>query len=234
MHPDLEHLDVVDALDRELRSLRANVTAEHQKVADAAANELATAAIVVAALAALEQNRATEKELNRKVERYQMRRTSALRVLEGGPGEPLSAQKQMEQCEAILDDVETEQLEILEQRDTLTDNRIAADAAVEAAKAHSTTLAVQVPAALAKLEARIREATAERERRFGALPRELSRRYTDLVRTRKTAVAHVWRGACSSCRRVVQNQHLADLKRGVIQPCGGCHRWLIPETAHPE
>lgn len=230
MHPDLERLSRIDAIDRERRRLSARVEAE------TTAHREATEAVERAerALRDLQQQRQAgvdeERELSRKLHRYRDRRTSALRVLESGQGDPDAAQRQLDQCDAIIDETETAVLELLERQDALSGSLEAAEAALSATRDHLEALANALPATLEGLRAELAEREDERQRELAALDASTADRYERLVARRGTAVARVEGGACSACRRVIQAQHLADLRRGLIQPCHSCNRWLIPEA----
>lgn len=228
MHPDLEHLARADGIDREIRATDAALR-EADRSLDEAREQLI---LKEKALAALTDERAAQRaeehRLEREMHRYRDRRASALRVLEGGGGDPEAAARQLAQVDEILDRHETELLQLLEAADALNERLARAEAALAVARDELARLEAEHPERTAELRARRDELVRAREQELAAVDPALKARYEMLVARKGTAVARVERGACSACRQVVQQQHLTDLARGLVEPCRGCGRWLVP------
>lgn len=216
----------LDAIDREIekhRAVRARRLSESsdthaalQKVQGAAAD----------ARAALDRNRADERAEQRHLEELRASRASALRVLTTGVGNPEAAQRQLERCDALIDQVETRMLEILELQDALVADVHRATESLDRAETAGRTADDTVPRAVAELDAAVADLDGQRPALLDALPRDVRARYESFRGRGRHAVAHVRNGACEECRMEVQSQHMADLKRGRMEPCHGCHRWL--------
>ncbi len=228
MHEDLQHLDRLDTLDREHWKRESRIHQLRSELAETGATLAARQAALAQAEAALEANRVDEKAVQRKLTEYRGNRASATRLLETGMGDPEAAQRQVDRCDELIDDAETSVLELLQSRDGLTSTRDAAAAEVAETRDRVETLKRDVPAEVATLEGEMAGLVADRSTVFEALPRDIKSRYDGWRARRKWAVARIVRGACDACRMEVQSQHLSDLKRGLIVPCRGCHRWLIP------
>ncbi|MCB9678821.1 MAG: hypothetical protein H6737_27205 [Alphaproteobacteria bacterium] len=229
MHPDLERLEAADHFDRELLALK-----KQKQDLESGLEAARTAA--KAAKADLERlegedaaNKARQRELQRDIERYEARLKSAERVLEGGGGDPEAAERQIAGCTEQLDLLETEALECMEKADALTDALANARRAVEETDATLARLAGAHEPAVAKLRAAFESTVPKRDAELAAVDAGTRSKYLALRDRKGSAVAKLELGACRSCRMVVQQQHLADLKRGLVVPCRGCGRWLIPE-----
>lgn len=228
MHEELATLDAVAQHDRELRDLARRIEKAQGVLADMQAAHAAAEALHTERTQAHRELRRAEKAAERKIGLYKQRRQSAIHVLENGLGDTDAAQRQIDQCENILDETETEVLELLEQQETL--EALIAEALAGRDEAAATLAEVEqtVPADVAALEAETSTVRAARELEFAKLDPSIQARYTALAARKRVAVVRIERGSCSACQRVVQPQHLADLKRGRVIPCYGCHRWLVP------
>jgi len=231
MHPDLVHLDAANQLDRQLLELKkqkrkldaalaaaekANIEAiaEHTRLRDEAA-----------------ANAQRQHELQRSIEKYEARRQSAVRVLENGTGDPDAAERQVQGCSEQLDALETDLLECMENADSLATAVVsAARHEVEAAATLSELTEAHEPA-IAALRSKFDSILPLRDAQLDELDRGTREKYI-LVRDRKGyAVAPIIAGGCKGCSMMLPNQQLADLRRGLLIPCRGCGRWLVPGEA---
>jgi predicted nucleic acid-binding Zn-ribbon protein len=227
MHPDLVRLAELTDLDTELDRVKKDLTAARATVEQAAGAEREATAARDRAAADLEVAKNEERALYRKIDEYKTRRQGAVRMLEMGAGSADAAEKQLAQCEAILDETETELLYLMERMDTLRAALAAADASVARAKAAHTEAARAAPGRIGELEAQEKDLTGRRTAVHADIPADLRGRY-DLLRASKkrTAVARIVDGTCSACNISVQAQMIADVKRGQLVTCHGCQRWL--------
>ena len=229
MHDDLVHLEAADAFDRRLTELKAAKRKLDAGRADAK-HALTNATQALEQLdAALADSDAQQKAIARETEKYERRLQSAQRVLEGGGGDPEAAERQVVGVTEQLDRLETEMLEQLERVDTLSEQREAAVATHQAAtQAHQQAESAYDPAVQA-LRDEFNGIVPRRDAELAALDSLMRDKYISLRDRKGSAVARILRNACNACRMVVHQQHLADLKRGLVVPCRGCGRWLIPE-----
>jgi len=228
MHPDLEAIRALDAEDEQVRNLAAALAKAQALEPDANAKVAAAKAALAAAQAALDAVRAAERASKRDTEQYEQRRTGAIRALEMGQGDPAAAERQLAQVTVILDDLETRQLELMEEaelkvatlakaKQVLADAETALAAAQSAAPGQVRALAEQHHVALAR-----RTAVAQ------TLRAEILNHY-ELVYLRKgRALSKLDRsGACPRCNTYPAAAMVAEARRGVtLLVCGGCHRWL--------
>jgi hypothetical protein len=227
MHPDLEQLRIADAHDRTLRDLRKQKKVLEERLTGARARSTAAAADVARLDHALDANAQRQRELQRTIEQYENRRTSAQRVLETGAGDADAAQRQLDGVAAQLDALETELLERMEQQESDTAARVAARAEQADADAFLEAEEVQNPIGIAGLRAKFDAVLPLRRAALDALDAHIVDRYETLVARKGRAVAEVRAGSCGACQMVVRQQHIADLRRGLVQTCGGCGRWLL-------
>ncbi len=233
MHVDLEQLTQIAVLDRRLQQLDTAIKKDEKRRVDAEQHAQKTGAHLKSKQDALAGTKRDEHAHQRKLHLYRDRRASAIRILESGVGDFTAAERQVSQCDEILDDTETLLLEALEEHDTLDEDIEQAAAGVADADQGLGVVVEETKAAIARCNAEWREIVAEREVLWTALDREFHAKYENLLRRKKYAVAPIYQGACAGCQRVVQRQEVADLKRGLMKTCRGCHRWLVLESDWP-
>ena len=228
MHEDLERLDLVDRADREI-ARRNKALADAELALTDADRQLAAAD---AALFALDGEAsalaAHEKQLRRDVDEQRQYRDRANKMLATGAGDPAAAERQLRSATDRIDALETQQLEAMEADDALTRRRAETVGLRQQRAADRERLAGERDAVAARVAAETSGQRAERDRIFAQLPRDLQTRYEDFLAKKRWAVAHIVDGACAGCQRVVNQQHVTDLQRGILKPCMGCGRWLVP------
>lgn len=229
LHPDLEalyKLALTDAelaaIDRDESEANRRLTAARKAVTDAEAS-------IAELKGRVDELKRRQHELQRKLDQYETRRRGALRALETGSGSADAAQRQLDQCTAILDDLETEQLEGMEAQDGLEEERSKADQALQEARDALAAREESTPAALAEIAGRRSDALGRRGGIVGGLGADRVKRYDTVKARRGTAVAMLQRGACKTCGTVAPKQQVADIMRGLMPPCKRCGRWLMPE-----
>ena len=227
MHEDLARLAVIDQLDRSTDKTKRRRASARQAIADTrTAIEGATRA-VAAAQELFDTNRSEERALHRRLEAARGHRGNALRLLETGQGDPEGAQRQLDKSSALIDELETEMLEVLEAQDGLSTSLEAAKSAQAAKEAHLAELEAAQPAIEEEVTLALASDAEARAPVWSALDADLQQRYQDFRAKRMWAVSRIRDNACNACNKVVRQQHIADLKRGLIAPCMGCRRWLV-------
>ena len=227
MHEDLERLAVVDELDRRSHTTRRRRDKARDAVAEAARAITDAEASKASAASSLAENKTTERALQRRLDEGRRHQGNALRLLETGQGDPEGAQRQLDKSTALIDELETELLEVLEVQDTRQAALSAASATLEHATAKHAELAGALPAIEAEAEAALSADAEARQPVFAQLPGEVQTRYDSFRAKGRWAVATIDKGACNACYQVVQQQHISDIRRGIVKPCMGCHRWLV-------
>ena len=230
IHPDLELLYKLAVADLDLATIAANET----KANGALAARVQGVADCEAAIALLKRQadllKRRQHDLQRRFDQYDNRRRGAIQALETGAGSADAAQRQLEQCTAILDDVETEQLEAMETQDRLDQDRAAAADALTAARVALAEAQQVTPGILRDIAGSRAEASGRRQDIVSRLPPPLNKRYEAVKARRGTAVAMLESGACKTCRTMAPKQQVADILRGLIAPCKFCGRWLVPDS----
>ena len=118
MNDELERLTALDALDREIERYRADRLRRTARVTGAHQATEATRRTHTEAEAALATNRTEERALQRRLEELRNSRAAAMRVLTTGIGNPEAAERQLENCNGLIDETETRMLELFEVQDT--------------------------------------------------------------------------------------------------------------------
>jgi len=233
MNEDLAKLVAIAIFDRRLQKLDTAIKRQEKRLADASAHERGVQAQLDTLQARLGTLKKEEHALQRKLHLYRDRRSSAARVLQSGVGDFSAAERQLAQCDEILDETETLLLEALETHDGLDSDIEACSAALEDAQQGLSTVRAETQAQIGEHNTEWQQIVAEREVGWAALDREFHGKYETLLRRKKYAVAPIYQGACTGCQRVIQRQEAADVKRGLLKTCRGCHRWIVLETDWP-
>lgn len=223
----LGQLQQLDAIDREIARIDAAAERGRQDLDDARAALEQRRQDREAAAAALGANQTEERAGTRRMEDLRRSRESALRILESGAGSAEAAERQLERCDALIDEAETAQLELMEAQDGLVAALASADAALAAARGKAEQLERDVPERIRELEAAKAEQVGGRGPVASRLPRDVGERYAGFRQRGRWAVARVRDKTCEACARAVQPQMIADIQRGRLVECHGCHRWLV-------
>lgn len=226
MHEDLVRLQEMDVHDRAAAAEQRAIDKRKQQAADATDAVQAATSALKAIEARIEEHRAAERTRHRDLEQARTYQARATKALETGMGDADAAQRQLERTTVQIDDLETEMLEGMERGDALDTERQEAVKALAAAKERVESLAVDHDAVIAQhraVQARHLAALADVE---ATLPPELQTRYNDFRIKGRWAVAPIVEEACGACYTVVRQQHVSDLRRGIIKPCLNCHRFL--------
>lgn len=228
MNEDVAQLDLTDRLDRELARIESDLNKLGARRTDGEAAVVRLTAERDAAKAALEANKTEERAAQRRVDEAQNNRKSALRILETGAGSADAAQRQLERCDALIDEGETTVLSLLEAQDKLVAALASATRLRDDAKQKAAFDATDIPPKIVQLEGDREVTRHQREQAFAGLLPDLRSRYEAFRGRGRYAVARVIGGSCDACSMQVQPQMLADLWKGKVVACHGCHRWLIP------
>ena len=171
-----------------------------------------------------------EAEASRTLNRYIDRRDRAAELLKGGQAlDYTAAQKQLDQCTARVDELESQILNLMEQREEMVERGSALEEQQERAKdakgrAHERWV----------VEGRVIRSEIDgvwplRQAAYGELNRELAKKY-DGFRSRGTVpLAVMGDEACTQCHVVIHGQIRIEVNSGRrLHQCRGCGRWLVP------
>ncbi len=234
MHEELFVIRDLNRIDGEIEAARgalARMIADVRATTDAINAAREATAETTASLDAVKEE---ERKLNRRMEEYILRRDRTKKLIDAGQAPDfLSAQRQLEQCSAIVDDLEVEVLEQMEQREEL-ETRI-------------TTIAAQI-VALREQDARGRAAYGEKspglkaeiagltERRPALLDRlnpDYRRVYGDHHKAGRRALTSINYPVCAACHLEAPAQIIIEVEQGKrIRRCRGCDRFFF-SVIHP-
>ena len=230
MHPDLATLLVVHEEDQTLEKLHQSMKKAQQRLLASESEVKAASQHLEDRQNAAKRTRLEELALQDKVRTYEHQRNMAVRALEQGAGTADAAERQIEQCDRILDDAETQILQLMEDQERITDEIEAAQSALAAVTEVLTEHERDVPGEIQGYRAEYQQHKTRRTEAFARLEPDKQERYKKLRERRGSAVALIKDKSCHRCGRVVQSQHLGDILKGKIMPCHGCARWLIPTS----
>lgn len=199
--------------DLEQQRRRANAAAQAREQADAALADL----------------KKREHKEEHRLSELRTAKERAEKALRQGFGDYQAAERQVAQTAALIDEVETGILELLEAREE-------AEETLEAARAE----AAEQAAALAEAEATLPDRTAALKAEATALYAartplraeisELSlRTYDRVVKQYVPAVVPILKDACKACHRVAGPRAEQTLRKGEAVSCTGCGRLLVLE-----
>jgi len=230
LHPDLQIILDLWSLDDRVDRSRQQAAALKGAVSRIDEQLRSTADEIHGVSIELEQLGHDEAERNRSLSRYIERRDRAARLLEGGQAlDFVSVQKQVDQCGEHVDRLESEILDLMEQREMLVEKGAELEGRSESlmdekGRAHQKWV---VDGRIIRAE--IDAVWPERQALHHKLNRELATKY-DGFRTRSLVpVAVIGEEACTQCHVVVQGQMRIEVNSGRrLHTCRGCGRWLVP------
>lgn len=212
--------DVIRDADRKRKAARASVPAA-QKARDNAEQAVSEAEQTLA------DHTDTERANQRKLNEYETFLERANRALATGAGDPEAAERQRVSCIGIIDDLETDQLELMDGRETLETALAARRAelvvAEEAVVAATAACAPEVKVQTARLMAAKGDAIHLRTKLHKA---ELVRYDALMARNRRPVSTLIKKDICKACNRVQFPRAMQELKSGRLIQCAGCGRWL--------
>jgi predicted nucleic acid-binding Zn-ribbon protein len=229
MHPELLQIAKTAEFDQEISTIDAALTREKRSLSDAAASLDDLQKALEEHKSKIAASRQQEGRIQREIEKLQRRQRSALRVLDGSAAgaDPEAADRQVSQCDKLIDERETCVLELLEHRDQLDEQKASLVAKTRAREFSLAELQRSTPVEIDRLtEVRV-DVSTKRDSSFSKLPAEVQQRYLDITRRRRSPVARILDDCCSACNFKVAFQHRSDIARGLISPCRSCGRWLI-------
>lgn len=230
MHPDLVLISNLYGVDRRQDSLRH----EHELLVGAVQRAQKEAVEARAALATAEAALKTVQDADRangrELDAYVQKRDNTRRLIEsGGAPNYEAAQKQLESCARIVDELETRQIELMEQADAAAAGLAQARDRVARAETELGASRAALSARDAPIRAELTAVLAEREVHQAALPAELRAPYQELRRKKRPVLVNVADGSCSSCHVKIPPQRVIETQlKKALHACPGCHGWLLP------
>ncbi len=229
MHADLVAISNLYAADRAIDALRG----EHEALSSAVrlAREAAAGgeATVKSGESAVATVTATQRTTDRELEDYVDKKKRAQTLIDTGAGDYASAERQVAQCAAIIDQLETRSLELMETRD-------AAEKVLASSRRELVARQADLELARAKLSARdapIRSelaAALEHQRAVSPeLPPAYRQHYDDLRRRKRAVLVNVDDGCCSVCAMRIPPQKFVETQKDrAVHVCVGCGGYILP------
>lgn len=174
---------------------------------------------------------AEERTLQQKLQNYQKRVRETRRMIdEGRAPDFLMAERQVESCVTIVEQVETRLLEIMEELDQI-------HAKSERLKTESASLSRTVETRSRELQEQVERTHLELERLQGerkALEANVTvehlERFRMLRRQGRAVLSLIKDGSCTSCNFMVPSQVFLEIQRNTrIHVCRHCGRFFVLE-----
>jgi predicted nucleic acid-binding Zn-ribbon protein len=208
--------------------------AEHEALSAAvgAATKAAEVGKVELAAAgeAKEAVRKEERASARNLDEYAQKRDATRQMIDTGTAQDYdAAQRQLENCLRLVDELETKGLELLDRLD-------AAEAAQQRASrtlAEAEAVLVEARARLAARDTPIRaelaQALQDREAAWGAVRPEHRGPYNDLRRRKRRALVNTLDGNCAQCAMRIPPQRIVEVQLDrAVHTCPGCQGFVLP------
>ncbi|MCB9687307.1 MAG: hypothetical protein H6738_14110 [Alphaproteobacteria bacterium] len=227
---DVARLDRADVLDREQNRWSQDAERLRQALVEAEQGLKNAESVRGEANGRFEETRTEERGIQRRLDDLRAKHASALRMLETGAGSPEAAERQRQNCEHLIDEAETQMLELLETQDAARAALELAKSKVEQAERVLNTARKELPPRIDEAAAAATRLQAELEGVLGDLPPDLRSRYKGLREKGRWPVARIKDASCSACSMTAPPQTMVELKRGRLMSCHGCHRWLLLPT----
>lgn len=230
MHPELVAIANVWQRDHTIDTLKAEHEGLSAAVQQAIRAKAEAEAALAAATAAFAATKDEERANTRSLDEYVQKRNASRKMIDEGTAPDYAAvTRQWERCVAIVDDLETKGLELLDQLD-------AADRTIRNARhtlAEADTKLVAARAALAARDAPIRsELTATlgaRAEAWAALPAFYRSPYDDLRRRKRRVLTNTQDGLCVQCHMRIPPQRIVEVHSlKAVHTCPGCQAYLLP------
>jgi predicted nucleic acid-binding Zn-ribbon protein len=231
MHADLVAISNLWAADSTIDRLRA----EHEVLTAAvrgAMEQLTRAEAAIVAAGSLRDKVVADTRANdRELAGYVEKRDRTRKMIETGSApDYAAAERQLAQCLAIVDELETKALELMEAAD-------AAKSALATAEKEKEKIAGQLDAARRALAGRdgpiraeLTEAAVRSKVAAGELPDDYRVPYAELRRKKRPALINISAtGTCSHCSTKLPAQKVVEAQMGrAVNACPGCGGWMLP------
>lgn len=230
MHPDLVAISNVWQRDAALDLLKAEHDGLTGAVTAAQAALDGARATLAAAEATLDRVKKEERANNRSLDEYVQKRDTTRRMIDTGTApDYAAAQRQLDNCLHIVDELETKGLGLLEELDAATDAVTAGKKAVAAAEATLATAREKLAARDAPIHEESAMLAKAREGAWAELPAIYRTPYHDLRRRKRRALVNVVEGNCVQCHMRIPPQRMVEVATfKAVHTCPGCQGYLLP------
>ncbi len=230
MHPDLVAISNVWQADVRVDALRG----EHEKLVAAvnAAIQAHKDAVAArdAAKATLDARKTEDRANNRELDSYAQKRDTTKRMIdEGTAPDYAAAERQLANCIAKVDELETRGLELLDALEADTAALAAAEEVRKKAEAAEKEARQALGARDASLRVELTAALKDREAAWKELPVDYQVPYSELRRKKRPALVTVVENTCTTCHMRVPAQKLNEVQMNrAVHACVGCGGYLLP------
>jgi len=194
-------------------------------------DKAAKAEALEAAREALEAVRSEERRVMRRLDSYRKRVREARHMLDTGTAPDYRLiEQQFRACTEIVDDLETEALELMEQRDDAEQAAEQATKAFEAAQQAATDAVAHERERVPAIDRELEDLDLARPALKKALAPAHRSAFQTLRARRRSAVAQMRNGACRVCNFAAPPQVYNEIQGQIrVHACRNCGRFLLPE-----
>ena len=215
MHEELFVIRDLNRIDMDIKHARAELAGMIAGVRASTDSVIAQKVVLGESEAALTALREAERRLNRRMEEYVIRRDRTKEMIdEGRAPDFLSARRQLEQCTAIVDELEVEVLEHMEQREEMETRIATLIEQLERTRQEDQAGRDRYAEASPGLKAQVAELTTQRPALLERLNPDHRRIYENHHRLGRAALTHLEGKVCQSCSQESPPQVIMEVEHG--------------------
>ncbi len=230
MHPELVAISNVWQADVQVDTLKGEHDALTAAVAQLAQAHTDAVAARDAAKAGLEATKTRERHNNRELDSYVQRRNATrLMINDGSAPDYAAAERQLANCIALVDELETKGLDLLDALEARTAGLKASEEARDKADSAEKDAREALSARDASLRVELGAALRKREGVWAEMPVDHRNHYADLRRKKRIALVNVEEGSCVVCHMRVPPQKANEVQmKRAVHTCVGCGGYVLP------
>jgi len=230
MHPDLVLISNLWSCDSTIDRLKA----EYEALVSASNTTAAALAELEKKLTEntqlLDTLKTRERSCTRELEENQQRRQTTQRMIDTGSTPNYAAsERQLAQTAAIIDRLETQLLELMDEKESAEKERKALEKERQQAQINREKAVKAKAEREPKLRAEMTEVIAKKEVASQEMPFTYRGHYQELRRKKRAALVNVEGEICQSCHMIVPAQRVVETRMArAVHTCPGCLGYLLP------
>jgi predicted nucleic acid-binding Zn-ribbon protein len=181
----------------------------------------------------LDQLRTEERRVMRKLDAYRKRVATTRTMIDTGKAPDYRlAEQQLRNCTEMVDQLETEALELMEQRDEAEQTMEAAEQAYEQARQAAEAAVIRQRDRIPEIDRALEDLDLTRPALEAALAPEHKGPFRVLRSRKRYALSELHEGACRRCNYGAPSQVVNEIEANQrVHTCRNCGRFLLPSSA---
>jgi predicted nucleic acid-binding Zn-ribbon protein len=229
MHPDLTLISNLWQCDAAIDRLKAELEGLNQDVAGTLRQQEGLEKQLNTLQDSLASHKATERDRTRELEDYQSRKAKTQALLDSGTPNYASAERQLAQCNSIIDGLETELLGLMDAIESTEGLKSSAEKSLQKTREAASIAAQKKAEREPLIRAEYAEIVPKREAALKTFPAQWAGHYQELRRKKRPALVNVEEEACVTCSIKVPAQRIVETRLArAVHYCPGCQGFLLP------